>query len=267
MDLPKYSDARVRLCAYIAGALACALMCGAAFAQVAISPSSPKAQDTIHVQVPQGAIGWPTVEYRTSGALLNTFNPRATQVSMVDNKVTIAVELFNNEFGSPSQAMDLPIGQLPAGTYNVEVVRRLPDGTFAGTVGMTQFSVAPRAAGDPLWNSTDLWWNAAESGWGLSLIQHGSVLFGAWFVYGSDNKPIWYVLPGGNWTTPTEYRGSVYRTTGPYFGLGTFDPNAVNATLVGQAVITLDSYDSNAANASFTIDGTTVVKSIRREPF
>jgi hypothetical protein len=186
---------------------------------------------------------------------------------MVDNKVTIAVELFNNEFGSPSQAMDLPIGQLPAGTYNVEVVRRLPDGTFAGTVGMTQFSVAPRAAGDPLWNSTDLWWNAAESGWGLSLIQHGSVLFGAWFVYGSDNKPIWYVLPGGNWTTPTEYRGSVYRTTGPYFGLGTFDPNAVNATLVGQAVITLDSYDSNAANASFTIDGTTVVKSIRREPF
>jgi hypothetical protein len=246
--------------------LALALALSPACAQVTINPSTPKQFDTVHVQVAEGAIGSPAVDYRVDGALLNTYNPRATQVTMTGNKVTVSVVLSSNGSGSPSASMDLPIGQLPAGFYQLEVVRRLPDGTPAGTVGTSPFVVGTRAANDPLWNASDLWWNAAESGWGLALIQHGAVLFGALYVYGADNKPTWYVVPGGTWNTPTQFRGSIYRTTGPYFG-GTFDPNAVNVVPAGEAVITLNDSDSNAASVSFTIDGTSFVKSIRRQPF
>jgi hypothetical protein len=248
-------------CRFVPG-LFFALALSPAFAQVSINPSFPKQFDTVHVKVAEGAIGAPV-----DGAMLNTYNARATQVSMSGNKVTVSVLLSSGGSSSPSASMDLPIGQLPAGSYQLEVVRRLPDGTAGGTVGTAAFLVRPRSANeDPLWNASDLWWNAAESGWGLALIQHGTVLFGALYVYGADNKPTWYVVPGGTWTTPTEFHGSVYRTTGPYFG-GAFDPNAVNVTLAGDAVITLGETDSNVANVSFTIDGKSFVKAISRQPY
>lgn len=252
-------------CRFVLG-FAFALALTPAFAQVTISPSAPKQFDTIHVQVAQGAIGSPAVAYTANGQLLNTYDAGATQVTMTGNKVTVSVVLFSNGTSAPSTSMDLPIGQLPAGFYQLEVVRRLPDGTAAGTVGTAPLLVGMRSTNDPLWNASDIWWNSAESGWGLALIQHGTVLFGALYVYGTDGKPTWYVVPGGTWATPTQFRGSVYRTTGPYFG-GAFDPNAVNATLAGNAVITLDAADSTAANVSFTIDGASFVKAIRRQPF
>jgi hypothetical protein len=43
---------------------------------------------------------------------------------------------------------------------------------------------------------TDLWYNSAESGWGLNVIQQGNALFGTLFVYGSDNSARWFVADG-----------------------------------------------------------------------
>ncbi len=39
---------------------------------------------------------------------------------------------------------------------------------------------------------TGLWWNPAESGWGLSIHQQGDVLFANLLVYGRDGAPEWY---------------------------------------------------------------------------
>ena len=204
----------------------------------------------------------------TSGAVYNTYDPRATRITMDGNVITVSVQLFNNGFGNPSQGMDLPLGEFPPGDYSVQLVRRLPDGSSAGTVGSGRFSVSARSADEPLWNNTDLWWNPAESGWGLSLTQHGSgILFGAWFVYGADNKPIWYVMPNGAWATPTEYRGTVYRTTGPYLGTSTFDPTGVAVTVAGSATISFDPYDSTSATMVINVDGVTQTKSLRRQSF
>jgi cytochrome c553 len=56
---------------------------------------------------------------------------------------------------------------------------------------------------------TDLWWNAAESGWGLNLIQHPSnKLFGVMYTYDANGHPIWFVLPDGSWTTNSTYTGT-----------------------------------------------------------
>src|SRR5947199_3365869 len=60
-----------------------------------------------------------------------------------------------------------------------------------------------------------LWWNPAESGWGLNTTHQGSILFATLFVYDSDGQPLWLVASGlmdmGEYT----YSGQPYRTNGP----------------------------------------------------
>ena len=79
----------------------------------------------------------------------------------------------------------------------------------------------------PAHDYTDLWWNPGESGWGISIRQKppagGAVdaLFAVWYTYdpraadpaspaGAANVPLWLVMPGGEWTTPTTYAGRMY---------------------------------------------------------
>jgi hypothetical protein len=239
--------------------------------QISIAPPSPKPQEFARVQIPEGVIGSPTVTVKPPGGagLYNTYDPSATQVSMEGNKITISVQLADNGFGSPSNGMDMPIGAFPPGTYQVEVVRRSPDGAGQGTVGTAQFTVSARTANDPLWNNTDMWWDPNESGWGLSLIQHGSgIIFGAWFVYDSSGSPTWYVIPYGTWTSPAiEYDGPIFRTTGTYFAISPFNAAAVTRNQVGTARIMFDPTDSTKAGLIFTVDGVTVFKSLRRQGF
>ena len=42
---------------------------------------------------------------------------------------------------------------------------------------------------------SDLWWNATESGWGISLTHQFSNVFATWFAYDQTGKAIWYVAP------------------------------------------------------------------------
>jgi hypothetical protein len=112
---------------------------------------------------------------------------------------------------------------------------------------------------------TDLWWNPNESGWGLNLIQHASRnIFGVWYTYRQDGKAVWYVIPGGTWTSDTVFTATVYITSGPA-QTGAFDTNRVIATPVGSVVITF----TNANNGTFayTINGISGSKSITRQPF
>jgi hypothetical protein len=66
-------------------------------------------------------------------------------------------------------------------------------------------------------NYTDVYYNPAEPGWGVFLVQSETVQFLAFFIYGSDDKPIWYTAiltqdANGN------YNGTLYATTsGTYF--------------------------------------------------
>ena len=90
----------------------------------------------------------------------------------------------------------------------------------------------------PATNYSDLWDNSAapgsgpcpggESGWGITFTQHASNQVEAvWYTYDprqadssspGNFKPLWLVMPGGTWTSPTVFTGDMYVTLGTPFG-------------------------------------------------
>ena len=105
----------------------------------------------------------------------------------------------------------------------------------------------------PANNYTDMWWNPSESGWGISFQQHSShQVFAVWYTYdprdltGSGKaKPLWFVMPGGSWTSPTRISGTVFVTNGVPFNQG---GSNLRSTPVG--TFTFDF--SGSANGTFT---------------
>ena len=118
----------------------------------------------------------------------------------------------------------------------------------------------------PVASYGDLWWNAAESGWGLSINQQYRTLFAVWYTYGLYGQPVWYVMPGGVWSGDT-YTGMLYRTTTaplPFFG-APFDPHTVSSISVGSMALRFSG--ARDATMSYTIDGVSGSRSITRQPF
>ena len=118
----------------------------------------------------------------------------------------------------------------------------------------------------PTQSYTDLWYGGeSQSGWGFNVMQHASnQIFGVMYTYDASSHPLWFVLPGGSWTTPTRFGGKWYRVTGPAFNAG-FDPSRVKVTEVGTAE--LEFTDSSHGTLAFTVDGVTVIRQISRQPF
>lgn len=115
---------------------------------------------------------------------------------------------------------------------------------------------------------TDIWYQPAESGWGVNVVQSGSFMFLTFFVYGPDKRPTWYT---GQLTMNAAgaFTGPLYATTGTFYGAAwagsdltlaqvgtaTFQPgNASTATLT-YAVTTPGSM---AANVTRTIQRQTL---------
>lgn len=127
-------------------------------------------------------------------------------------------------------------------------------------------SLDAAASALPTHDFSDLWWNAAESGWGLSITQHANgATFGVLFVYDAAKRPTWYALPGGRWTTPGTFVGRLYAASGPGFDTGPFDAAAVGVRQVGAMRITFD--DRDRATLVYTVDNRLHTRSITRQPF
>lgn len=113
---------------------------------------------------------------------------------------------------------------------------------------------------------TDMWWNAAESGWGINISQQGSIVFATWYVYEADRKPKWYVASGmTRKDSPTGwlFEGKLYDTTGPWFG-GPFNPVPQSAE-VGTATLHFPS--DSSATLTYNVGTTTVTKQVTRYHF
>lgn len=234
-------------------AFGAALSFALCWAQVTIVPPAPQAQETVRAQVSAAQFG-------------NDWGFEA--ISMSGNRITITVVIDGISSGTPIPDGDFVLGQFPAGNYDVEVVKHSTSGSPLAPVGTASFSVAAPVRGTrpfPLANYSDLWWNPAESGWGIGIHQHISdVIFATWFVYGSDGKPLWYVMPSGEWTSSWTYTGPIYRTTGPYFG-GVFNPVGVTPMLVGSGTLLFLSFDQ--ARFTYSVDGVQSQKEIQRQSF
>jgi hypothetical protein len=123
-----------------------------------------------------------------------------------------------------------------------------PDAVVPRRVG-----AAPRAAVQPTGSSANalglngLWMTEGESGWGVNVSQspdtNNMVL--TWYTYDDEGNQQWMIMPGGKWTTPDVFGGTIYRSkmAGKGSFSGKFDASKVQLTPVGRGSI------------SFTPDG------------
>ena len=119
---------------------------------------------------------------------------------------------------------------------------------------LSSVALAASAQNTPAANFTDMWWNPAESGWGISFAQHSSSnqVFAVWYTYdprepGSAGqfKPIWIVMPGGQWTSANSITGPVFVANGVPFNLAGSNPQN---TAVGSFTFTF----TNVASGQFS---------------
>jgi len=106
--------------------------------------------------------------------------------------------------------------------------RSLPSTVLGALVFMLAMNASAQST--PAYNVTDMWWNPAESGWAVSLQQSTATnqVYALFHHYDprepeaataapNDFKPIWVVMTGGSWTTPTRFVGDAFVTNGtPY---------------------------------------------------
>lgn len=134
---------------------------------------------------------------------------------------------------------------------------------MAAIAAACALAVSPARATSTAHDVSDLWWNAAESGWGIQFVQQHETVFATMYVYRPDKSPDFYVAvlaPSG----PAAWSGSVYRTSGSWFG-GAFNPAETTETVVGSMTLTLKSFYN--AELAYTIDGAPVTKTVTRMSF
>ena len=215
-----------------------------------------------------------------NGTLLAVAKPFAHAVSIVD--LTTAKVLFD---------FHVPGGMNPSGLqFSADGKKLYVINQGAGGFLMTFDTATWQAVGDPLALGTapialgnfiqqaaasydapgplsGLWWNPAESGWGVNFTQrHGNIL-ATWFTYDENGNAKWYAVP--NCVMPAgslSCSGSVYQVTGPkFFAVPAYDPSLRNVTSVGS--MSVDFADNDTATMSFTVNGTSRTVAIQREVF
>jgi hypothetical protein len=116
----------------------------------------------------------------------------------------------------------------------------------------------------PAYNVTDMWWNPAESGWGIAM-QHSTTsnqVYALWHTFdsrdlegstssSSDYKPIWIAMTGGTWTSPTRLEGDAYVSNATAYWMP-FVPGSFQITRVGRFTFNFTS----STQATFTFEFT-----------
>ncbi len=112
-------------------------------------------------------------------------------------------------------------------------------------------------------NYQDLWWNPAESGWGINLAHQDNTVFATLFTYDSSGRDLWLVMSAGSRQGDGSYLGDLYRTAGPVFNASPF--TGVTTATVG--TMRLSFSDGNNGTLSYTYNGIAVTKAITRQIF
>ena len=202
------------------------------------------------------------------------FNPATVRVRAVGNVLQVMQQPNACLVPGPAQDVDVRLGSLAAGVYQVEVFASLDPSTgpverigfeVREPVEVAVFPPPPR----PLADYTGLWWNPQQSGWGLSLHQSPlHAVFGAFFVYNANGQPEWYTLQAGQWVDSVTWRGTIYRTTGPSFAGRDYDPRLVLVQAAGSATLDFRIQGSDPrARFTYTIGNTAVTTPIQRMGF
>ena len=113
---------------------------------------------------------------------------------------------------------------------------------------------------------TGFWYLPHESGWGAAIAQQDEVLFVALFVYDPQGRPEWLVASDVRDTGNGVFSGTLYRTSGPWFG-GAFDPGLVGHDAVGTLRLryAVNFGGQASLRLEYTVDNVTVGKALVRQ--
>jgi hypothetical protein len=109
---------------------------------------------------------------------------------------------------------------------------------------------------------TDIWFNPAEAGWGMNLVQSDTFMFLTFFIYGSDSKPTWFTGQVTLDANSNNFNGTLYATTGTYYILpwSGFAGGPVGT-------VSFQPLGPYTAKLIYTVNGVgTVTKTIQRQP-
>ena len=165
----------------------------------------------------------------------------------------------NIEANDDEQARDNHFGitrRLEAGTYFIQVAHWEAQGTGS-------YNLRVRADDVEEINHTALWWNSAESGWGLNVNHQGNKVFATLFTYDANRNPTWYVMSDGSRQADGTYEGTLYATNGPAFNAS--GPGALVLRSVG--TMRLAFFGANNATLIYTVNGVQVTKQVTRQEF
>ena len=149
-------------------------------------------------------------------------------------------------------------------TYSVNganVTKAIQKQVFGLQAADCQPTTASRSA---LTNYQDLWWNPAESGWGINVTHQGDVIFATLFTYDATGHGLWLVMSAGTKQADGSYLGDLYQTTGPAFNAVPFTPiGSANVTKVGTMRFTFTNGENGTL--AYSVNGVNVTKSITRQ--
>ncbi len=110
---------------------------------------------------------------------------------------------------------------------------------------------------------TDIWFNPAESGWGVNFAQTENYIFATFFIYGTSGAPVWYTAQMTR-SASDAFSGLIFATTGTWFGAPSFPPvPPSDAVPVGDATFT--ALSDVHGTLRYRIDTVNVTKSIQRQ--
>jgi hypothetical protein len=106
-------------------------------------------------------------------------------------------------------------------------------------------------------NYQDLWWLAAESGWGANFAHQGNTIYATWYTYDAkaagNNAPLWLAALLTRQGTSNVFSGNLYRTSGARFDNYKASDVVQPATVVGNA--TLSFADGNHGTFHYVTSG------------
>ena len=162
--------------------------------------------------------------------------------------------------------MSLKFGDANAGTLtytvnNVQVTKDIQRQVYGTRAANCMPTTESRVTST---NYQDLWWNPAESGWGVNVTHQDNILFATLFTYDASGRDLWLVMSAGARQADGSFSGDLYRTSGP-----AFNSNSLPFVLTVQTVGTmrLRFTDGNTGTLTYTYNGVTVTKAIQRQVF
>jgi len=145
----------------------------------------------------------------------------------------------------------------------VEVRKAIQRLVFGSRAAHCVLTAASRAGAT---NYQDLWWNAAESGWGVNVTHQDNTLFATLFNYDATGRGLWLVMSAGTRQADGAYQGTLFRASGPPFNANPFTPiTAANLTNVGTMRFAFA--DGERGTLTYSVNGAQVTKAITRLVF